>query len=370
MSKTPSLALKVGIFTTIGIILMLALSLSVENFKFGRKTYDLNAFFEYASGLQPGTKVTIRGLDAGRVTSIGWDNTQLATRAVLTLDQQIQIPRGAYARVRSASLLGGNLVEIDFDRSAPTDGGTLLAGGDTIETRATKSIEDAVTQLANLGEQGTELFTNLDNNQKVLIEKVNVILDENRDDVRSAIESFSRVGPELEKLGQSLNNYTAKMERGEGTLGLLFNDRKLYDEFLSFSESANEITTQIRSGQGSLGKMVFSDEMANDMKAIFDRMGNASDTITAVVTENRESFARIVNAFASASENIEATMDNMEDISRKIRTGEGTIGKLVNDPSLFEDTKRAMNQIGESFEGAEEQGVIRSFFGLIFGALV
>jgi phospholipid/cholesterol/gamma-HCH transport system substrate-binding protein len=110
--------------------------------------------------------------------------------------------------------------------------------------------------------------------------------------------------------------------------------------------------------------------MTAEAKAIMADLQRAARQIEEAVAENREGFANLVATLSETGPRIEEAIRNFNEVSRKINEGNGTIGKLVNDPALYEDAKKAFNQVGESFESSEEQGVFRSFFGILFGALI
>ncbi|HQH12470.1 MAG TPA: hypothetical protein PLS31_08595, partial [Candidatus Sumerlaeota bacterium] len=57
-------------------------------------------------------------------------------------------------------------------------------------------------------------------------------------------------------------------------------------------------------------------------------------------------------------------------ISQKVNEGNGTLGKLVNDPSLFDNANTAVTQIKAQFEEAEEQSVVRTFLSIVLGPVM
>ena len=64
------------------------------------------------------------------------------------------------------------------------------------------------------------------------------------------------------------------------------------------------------------------------------------------------------------------TVNNLEEISRKMNEGEGTLGKMVNDDALYDNTKNAVDQIRATFEEAEEQSVLRTVLSLVIGPVM
>ena len=79
--------------------------------------------------------------------------------------------------------------------------------------------------------------------------------------------------------------------------------------------------------------------------------------------------------FISANKDpLTVTISNMQafsaDISSQISEGKGTLGKLVNDPELYDEARRAVSQIRKTFEEGEEQSVLRTFVGVFFGSMI
>lgn len=83
----------------------------------------------------------------------------------------------------------------------------------------------------------------------------------------------------------------------------------------------------------------------NQMEAI---MGNLNET-----TANLREITKKLNG-SNAMENLGQTMKNLQNVTEKMKNGEGTIGALMSDASLYEDLK---NLIG----GANRNNVLKFF---------
>jgi len=363
------MSIRVGIFFTIAIVILMGLSLQAGKNGLFRESYEVIAPFRESNGIDPGTKVTLRGVSVGTVKSLDWDPTTYRVRMVLDIDSKYQIPRNAIAKIQVSSLLGGNVINISVDRG-PEEIAEYLGAGDSIETKETPSIDEVLTTVSELSEDTQNLIANLDKNQAETMKKINSVIDENRGYLADTSKSFAQAGPKIDLLAERLNEITEQVMAGEGTVGRLYKDPALYDEMRGLSDKANDIADQIKSGKGTIGSLVYDDIMIKDSRKMLEDMQRAAREIEAAVAENREGLRTLVASLSEAGPRIEEAIKNMNEVSRKINAGEGTIGKLVNDPSLYDDTKRAINQVGESFESGEEQGVFRSFLGLLFGALI
>ena len=82
----------------------------------------------------------------------------------------------------------------------------------------------------------------------------------------------------------------------------------------------------------------------------------------------RDGLKKLIDSLQSVGPNIDKAFENLNQVSAKINEGEGTLGKIVNDAALYEDAQRAIRQIEATFETAEEQSVIRTFFSVLLGA--
>ena len=368
METSSRLAIRVGIFFTIAILIVLGLSLQVGKRGLFDHDYEIVANFRQGSGIDPGTRVSLRGVPIGTVKSMDWDAGKYRVAMVLQIENRYRIPKNAVAKIQVSSLLGGNYVNISVDQG-PEEIAALVEG-DEIQTEDTLSIDEVLTTFGNLGDQAKTLMANLDKNQAETMEKIRSVIEENRKEFKETSTSFARLGPKLETLADRVNTMTEQVQGGEGTFGALFTDKSVYTDIKEFASTAREVGDQVKSGQGALGQLVYKDDLTNDAKNVMSDLQKAAQEVEAAVSENREGFRDLVASVSESGPRIEQAISDLNDITRKINSGEGTLGRLVNDPSLYEDAQRTVNQVGESFESSEEQGVFRSFLGLIFGALI
>lgn len=96
---------------------------------------------------------------------------------------------------------------------------------------------------------------------------------------------------------------------------------------------------QIMSDLGSLGQ---------DLKGTLSQVGQA---LGPGPDGQGGLFQKLDKMVTENSTKVSATMDNLQDITGKIRSGQGTLGKLVNDPSAYDDLRSTMTEI----RGAADQ---------------
>jgi phospholipid/cholesterol/gamma-HCH transport system substrate-binding protein len=85
--------------------------------------------------------------------------------------------------------------------------------------------------------------------------------------------------------------------------------------------------------------------LAREMPRLADQMSRALDQIAAVVGENRENLSASVGNARELTEKLQTSADNLNKISEKIASGQGTIGKLVNDEKAYDEVLSTLDSI-------------------------
>ena len=115
---------------------------SLSNTGFQQKGKFINAEFGNVAGLKVGDDVLIAGIKVGEVSSNTLDNKSYLAVVKLNLQNNIFIPEDSVAKISSASLLGGQYVEI-----IPGASDEMLKDDETIyDTRDPVSLTDLLGQ--------------------------------------------------------------------------------------------------------------------------------------------------------------------------------------------------------------------------------
>jgi phospholipid/cholesterol/gamma-HCH transport system substrate-binding protein len=115
---------------------------SLSNTGFQKKGKFINAEFGNVAGLKVGDDVLIAGIKVGEVSSNTLDSKNYLAVVKLNLKNNISIPDDSIAKISSASLLGGQYVEI-----IPGASDEMLKDDETIfDTRDPVSLTDLLGQ--------------------------------------------------------------------------------------------------------------------------------------------------------------------------------------------------------------------------------
>jgi phospholipid/cholesterol/gamma-HCH transport system substrate-binding protein len=162
------------------------------------------------------------------------------------------------------------------------------------------------------GEEGEASLRAIVNNTRELSENLNNVVKRNEDRLGIMISNLTSASKEMEKTFVALSDVTERIKRGEGSVGKLIKDDRVFDNLNETVASLKDIMEKINRGEGTVGKLV-----------------------------NEE---RVVD-------NLNETLVSMKDISDKINKGEGTIGKLVNDEETVNNLNAGLKSIDESMKG-------------------
>ncbi len=256
-----------------------------------------------------------------------------------------RIKTDTVASVRMSSLLGGQFLGLSF--GSPQS--PVLQPGGVVKGKEAANIEAIVENVGDLTKDAKVLITDLDKNQKEVMGKISTILDENRTNLHNTIAN--------------LDSITTKFDRGQGSLALLLNDKRMYNNTNEVTENLKNITGKINRGEGSIGKLVNDDAFYNDAKVA---VKNVKD-ITGKINRGEGTVGKLVNDDSLYVEFKDASK-NVKEITQKINSGQGTLGKLVNEDKLYYDATATLKKAEKAVEGLGDTGPI-SVLGSVVGTL-
>ena len=250
---------------------------------FSNKT-KLITHYEQVQGLQPSAMVTIKGIVVGRVTNIRLDNAGGGVEVELSVDNKYAIPRGTIAQLYAADLVGIKAIRLDLGTSKDAlEDGAILPG----------SVEpgkiDAVTD---------ELKPLLQNVRQVALHLDSALIS-----VNDILDARTRT---------QLHNAVASLE--------------------TTTQNFAAVSNTLKSKNAALGRTIDNAEKTTQMLA--DNRGN----IDATLTNLKEASVKFKDApIDETVRELQQTAGKINNLLRQIESGEGSLGKLVNDKVLYDN---------------------------------
>lgn len=276
--------MKYGNELKVGVVIVVAIAIFVlgiryfEDIPLFSGTYELQTEFDDAGGLIAGNPVRVNGVNIGSVRLVELNPQNGKVRAVIQINGNISIPQGSVCEVTGFDALGVVQLEITFGdmSNPPIEPGGFLPSS-----------------------EGSDLLGDLSAKAPELVNSVDSILV----DLETTLEGANALiaGPQSE----------------------------LQALLVSARSTSDALGTLLREEQQQLGQVLDNvEELTGELTTLTQTKG---DSLDVTIAELNQMLTR-VNQNLTTMENITA---NLDALVTKIERGEGTAGKFINDPSVY-----------------------------------
>ncbi len=138
------LEMVVGVFVLVGLLCLAYLSVKLGKLELiGGGVYEVEAQFNSASGLKPGSAIEIAGVEVGRVRGITLNQDRAMVK--LAVNNTIKLYTDTIASIKTRGIIGEKFLAL-----SPGGGGDPLKPGDTIrDTESGLDLEELVSQFVH-----------------------------------------------------------------------------------------------------------------------------------------------------------------------------------------------------------------------------
>ncbi len=284
--------LKIGIFLTVAIFVLAVFIFVVGDLSvlFKKPGYLLYVSYDSAVGLEKRALVRMAGVKVGYVKDIRLKGSKAEVQ--LNIDSGVNVPRGSKATLASLGLLGEKHIEI-----IPGEESGFCLPGATIEGIPPVSFDQMGTLLLSIGDEFKEMTKALKDMLGGEESKVN----------------FQNSLQNLSTLSSDLKDFFAA-NRGEIEQGL----RRPSQAIHKFEKGVDEVTRNL-------------EELTSLVKD--------------VVEENRPSVKINLERIKELLNTIEESLELLNESLEKINKGEGTLGKIIQHPELYQRAEDALGKV-------------------------
>jgi phospholipid/cholesterol/gamma-HCH transport system substrate-binding protein len=174
-------------------------------------TYQVKALFDNVAGLDTGADVRVGGVHSGTVQSIALPhNPGEKVTVVMDLDNSTHeiIKHDSVASIETEGVLGSQFVALSFGSAGQGE----VRNGETIQSEPPLQMAD-------------------------LLKKTSGILDNSQLAIQNTVQATAH-----------LNDVSAKIDSGQGTVGALVNDKQLYSNLQQTTATLHETMLQAQTG--------------------------------------------------------------------------------------------------------------------------
>jgi phospholipid/cholesterol/gamma-HCH transport system substrate-binding protein len=348
MRRSESTTLKVGALVAVAVALLAtAIFLIGEQNQLFRRKNVYHLRLTNAQGLQDGNPVQINGFAVGSVQEVvlpkDLEDPRLVVRIAIDRRHAERIREDSMASIRTLGLLGDKYVEIlSGTPAAPVipDGGEIPAQEATDLDKLISSGGDVAGNLLAISASLVRILEELEKGESF----VGDLLSGERAQGRSASQALFGT---LDSLRETTDTFRHSLEEGEGPLPRLLHDRELADRLASSITRLESVLTAVDEGEGALPALLHDAEMRQRLEgtlASLQRAGERLDRLSARLEEGEGLLPRLLNDEEFGREvatELQELLRNLSGAMEKINAGDGTLGKLIEDPHIYQ----ALNDI-------------------------
>lgn len=283
--------LKVGLALLVSVAIFILGIRYLKDVPLFSGTHEYYTIVHNANGLIAGNPVRVSGVKVGSVAGVSYDADVDSIFVRFNVDRKIRVTNGSFAQVAGIDALGGVRLDVTL---GPRENPVIPVGG---YVRSASDSNDLLAQLTKraprLANQADSVLAGLDATLSGTAE----LLNDPSSDLRKMMAALRGTATALES--------TIHAER-ESLHGIL--------------ENLEDITGSVR-----------------------EVMDSQEDSLSIAADNLRRSVASLDEMMAS----LKTTTARLDVVAARIENGDGTLGRLVNDPGLYERLDSVATNLNE-----------------------
>ncbi len=335
------LIVRAGLFVGLGLTLgaVVVFLIGKERNLFEKDNTYFGAF-ENVDGLQLDSPVRLGGLEAGHVVSIAFANDLGDKRIRVTMQvlkrYESRVRKDSVARVVGRGVLGDKAIDVSL--GSPNE--KQLGNGAEIATGTSGDISSLLKATGEVIDNAVGITRNL----------------------RSGVAAYTapEILDDVTALVKSARGIMQEVESGKGALHLLVYDRGTADSvkqlLVAAADSAARLDQaiakvdammgDIKNGDGTLHALVYDKKVASAIT----ELGLAADELATLVhdaknTKNGAVYQLVYGDARGLVNDLAQAAADVKGITTKVKAGEGSLGGLINDPTVYEDLKEILGNV-------------------------
>ena len=268
----------------------------IQDISIKKSNYSFTVIFANVQGLNEGDDVNMLGKRIGKVSRAKIIGQKIAVELSIDNSFAFKIPIDSKIEVKSEGLMGSKYVSIN---PGVNDKKYILAG-ETVEGQREYDFSEITPGILPITQD-----------IGVFARRLKATLgEEEKDRIRNTILNIESLTSELDGFVKGYRDVLSKTER----------------------ESLKDIVNNLKTASETI-----KEKVDNDLSQILAGLKNVSD--------QSEDLKQAIINLKSSSESLNLSSKKFENILTKIDSGEGTLGKMINDPALY-DNLHALSKDG------------------------
>ena len=264
------------------------------------KTRTFKVVYSKVDGLASSNPVTLNGYTIGKVQKINFNPNNTKELIVdIVIENDVQFSKSSKAELYETGLIGGKAIAIipDYNNNIMANSGDYLIG--TVKPGLTDLVNQIMPQIQLQLEEVMQ-------NAKVVLSNINTLFDEEtKESLKSSIDQFSSLTNSLSETSENINNLIKDNSTSIASTvdNLNKTSIKMNEISTSISEvnlnliltnldstvsNLNNLTNQMSKGEGTMGRLIY------DAK-LFENLDNATKNLEVLIEDIKSNPKRYVH---------------------------------------------------------------------------
>ncbi|MFA9477060.1 MlaD family protein [Phycisphaerales bacterium AB-hyl4] len=301
----------------VGVLVMMLLFGDVANM-FNR-TYPVTIELPEAGGVNPGSRVQLHGIEIGQVETVRFRHPPgTGVEVMVKVRDNIQIPTNAQVNIETPLLAGSPMIAMRSPRDEPPE--------DYLPRDGSARIRGEVPTIAT-----------------ALAQELQAVFDERLDQFDGVLEHFETLSTEWQRVGQHVNmlleprnadDVDAEQQEANVTTVISRLDRRL---------------AELEEMVSGINRYVNDDEMYDNLRQTLTSSRviaeRAEQTVEKLGESIEENVVLLRRRYVALADDLAGAVGSMHRLVDDAREGEGTVGRLIKDPELYENLNDAAERI-------------------------
>ena len=306
--------------------------------------------FDTVGGLQEGSQVQLNGVNVGTVYDIVLprDMGESQLEVWMSVDARFaqRIRQDSMVRIKTLGLLGDKYIDVTSgspDHPEIPPDGEIQAAPSTDVDRLAAAGEDVMNNVVSISHQLATILARMERGEGLLGELTS-----------NGEPGQRKVTVEILGAVEDLRGLIQKLETGRGTLPRLISDPTLADKLEGSATHLETVLSQAESGQGMLPALLNDPATKERLDHLLDRLdqvGNDLAQVTAGLKEQQALLPKLLldkDYGREVAGELHELVKSLSSVAAKLDHGEGSVGKLINDPAFYQSLHEIVVGVNDS----------------------
>ena len=323
----------VGVVVLLSIVVLVAAAFWLSGKPWGQEQREVVAVFQEIGELRMGNPVKLRGFQVGRITDIGLSNGGNGVLVTMLIDPTVTLPDDPAVMLSPASLFGdwqAELISRTSQRDLPF---ATTTDPDILPGTALPDITELTAVGARIAEDLEVLADRVDLafteetaiGIRTTIENIQDISEQLTGFVEQQTLTYASMGENMLSATQNVAEVTATVERVAG--GVELEIPLIVANARQASQNLEELSIRIGAATEGLPAFVARAD------TVMGTLNEVATNVNGVITELRPHVSEVGPLLADAQQ----AMATLQLVAQRLENGEGTLGRLMEDPALYEE---------------------------------